>query len=176
MPWPSPKVSGGAWSWCVASPPVAGLGRAAGGPGGARAGLGPNPRPWVALPAASGLGVGAAHRGSWKRRLGEAVPNMSPWCGGRGGVGVPVGIPGDLPPRPLDPVAAERCCSLGQLPGLGNAPVLSVWYALPVRGAYGEPGDLWHENMWPGNQEGVQGRNLRVIPRQPTLDPKKHPW
>ena len=39
--------------------------------------VGPNPRPWFALPPALGLGVSAAPGGGWKRGLGKAVPNIS---------------------------------------------------------------------------------------------------
>ena len=46
--WSSPRGSTGAWSWCVAPPPVTGLGRAPGGP------------------SASGLSMSVAPRGSWK--------------------------------------------------------------------------------------------------------------
>ena len=53
--------------------------------------VGPNPRPWVALPPASGLGMSAAPRGGWKNRLGDAVPNMSPWCRGWEGGGTSPG-------------------------------------------------------------------------------------
>ena len=48
--------------------------------------------------------------------------------------GVTDGIPGKLPPRPPNLAAVARCCRLGRLPGPGDAPVLRVWYTLPVRG------------------------------------------
>ena len=78
VPWSSPREIAGAWSWCVAPPPVPGLVVAPGGPMKARLEVRPNHRPWDALPPASELGMSVAPRCGWKSWLRETVPNMSP--------------------------------------------------------------------------------------------------
>ena len=192
MPWPSPRGNAGAWTWCVAPPSVTGLWGVPGGPGGARVKKWAESRVLGSPIAFLGLGLEHGTQRRLEEKAGEGcskhVPLVQRKWGQRNffggsptglvlarcpvGVGVPDGIPGKLPPRPPNLAAVARCCRLGRLPGPGDAPVLRVWYALQVRGAFGKPGDLRHGNLWPGSQEGVQGRALCVIPRQPTFEPQ----